>query len=116
MNRKGFTQSELMARANSRAPKTHQLSRSNISEYCNGKKLPGPVRLEAIVKALEVSIEDLLPPTTPRTRVPLAALTTNTELIDLGNGQARVTMDRTMPWSTAMEVMQILNAMDKDKR
>lgn len=115
MNRKGFTQSELMARANSHAPKTHKLSRSNLSEYCNGKKLPGPIRLDAIAKALDVAIEELVPATMPRTRIPLAATQANTELINIGNGQARMTMDRTMPWPKAMEVMSILNSINKDK-
>lgn len=116
MNRKAFTQSDLVSRANVYAPKTHQLSRSNLSEYCNGKRLPGPVRLEAITRALEVSISDLLPSTTPRTRNALARETPvdMMELFDLGDGRVRMVFDRKIPWPKAMEIQGILG-LDKSK-
>lgn len=113
MNQRGLTQAALVERAQVHAPKTHPISRSNVSEYRNGKKMPGPVRLNAIVKALGVEIGDLVPVSASRTRTPLPSHidepASHTEIIDQGHGKARLRLDRVIPWEAVPEVMAILN-------
>lgn len=114
MNRKGYNQAMLVSRASTYAPKSHPISRSNISEYCGGKKMPGPVRLNAIAKALEVEVHDLVPITAPRTRTALPHPAGGSfEMIDVGNGQVRMIFDRTMPMMKATEILSVLNSIDK---
>lgn len=120
MDRKGYTQATLMHRANVYASKDRQISRSNISEYCSGKRMPGPARLNAICRALDIEPDDLMPLSySPAARNPRRARSANarpgsvrgrTEVHDMGEGKAHLIIDRLVDWETVTAITKILNA------
>lgn len=101
MIRMRYNQSELARRANHFAPEDRFI-RDTISKYMRGKELPGPTRLEAIAKALDLSPAELLPAA--------PSMQTEFELKDLGrsDGQMLLSFKQYVSYDTAMKIMQLL--------
>lgn len=58
---RGWTQSELMRRAQPFLPEGVRLGRDSVSQWMNRPSTPDPVRLEAVAKALNMRPADLVP-------------------------------------------------------
>lgn len=99
LNDHGWNGSELARRAS----KYHEVTRDNISSYCNGKALPGPAKLAAIAKALGVDTPAILPHRRSESSLPAP-----TQMRDLGNGNAHLNIDRVVPMKLALDVLQML--------
>lgn len=109
MTEKGWTQSELARQAALHTP-DQKFNRDNVSLYVRGVSLPGPVFLNALSKALGRKPQDLLPSASVPsvdTRIPPM------EVKDVGDGQAWVRVNQALPWAKAVQIMQIVNDIDK---
>lgn len=99
MNDHGWNGSELARRAT----KYHEVTRDNVSSYLNGKQLPGPAKLNAMAKALNMPITDLLPQRRSESSLPAP-----TQMRDLGNGNAHLNIDRVVPFKLALDIMNLI--------
>lgn len=86
-----------------RASKYHEVTRDNVSNYLNGKQLPGPAKLNALAKALGMEIAELLPHRRPESSLPAP-----TQMRDLGNGRAHLNIDRVVPFKLALEILRMI--------
>lgn len=84
------------------------LTRDSVSNYVNGKSLPGPGFLRAIALALNTSPEDLLPergPQIPRDNGPIVPV----DVRDAGGGYAFVRVNKRVRFATALKIMEAIN-------
>jgi transcriptional regulator with XRE-family HTH domain len=58
---RGWTQAEFSREASKFLPKNKKLRRDNISLYCRGAQMPSELRIIAMVKALKITREELVP-------------------------------------------------------
>jgi transcriptional regulator with XRE-family HTH domain len=105
MNERGWNQSELARRATAHFKGDGEgVERAHISRYVNRITLPGPTRLEAIAKALKTTAAELLPSRLDG----IPPDDTVNSVADAGNGNARLRVDREVPWPLALEILQLL--------
>ncbi len=104
MERKGWNQSEL-ARQASVHMKGGRVGRDSVSPYIRGKTLPGPLHLSGIAKALQVEPKDLIPNIN---MLSVDAKLPPIEVKDLGEGKAWLRVNKAVPWSVAVKVMQMV--------
>jgi transcriptional regulator with XRE-family HTH domain len=80
-----------------------EITRGNISSWCNARQFPSPTRMAALARALDVPVEDLAPQR--RARPPsMAAM----RVTDMGGGLARITVDKEVPWSLATKIIELM--------
>jgi transcriptional regulator with XRE-family HTH domain len=104
MVEKGWNQSEL-ARQAAKFTGDGKFPRDNVSSYCRGLSLPGPNHLHALSQALRKTPTDLVPsrgvPTIEDRLPPL-------DVRDVGDGMAWLKINQSVPWSTALKIMEML--------
>jgi len=106
MNAKGWNQSELCRRASELMPPDGgTVDRALVSKYINSKALPGPVRLEAIAKALDMAPDELLP---TRGITAASEKTPELDVRDVGDGRVWLRVNQAVDWAKALKIMAIL--------
>jgi transcriptional regulator with XRE-family HTH domain len=99
MNERGWNGSELARRAS----KYHEVTRDNVSNYLNGKQLPGPAKLNALAKAFGMEATELLPHRRTESSLPAP-----TQMRDMGNGLAHLNLDRVVPFNLALDILRMI--------
>lgn len=100
---KGWRQSELSRRSG--------IGRDSISLYIRGKNTPTHASLAKIAKALGVDIADIAPELRQATSERLkasGAREADVELTSVGDGKARLRIDRVLPMGDAVQILAIL--------
>ena len=90
-------------------PDGKDFTRDLASKYVNARSLPNPVTMKAICQALGVDKEDLLPSGRIMTGV---ADNPPLDVKELGDGRVWLKVNQSVPWSKALEIMQILRGGD----
>lgn len=105
MLRKGWYQSELARQAG--------LTRDQISTYCTGRGLPTNESLHKLAGALGVEASELLPerPMPPSGR---GAVTTELKVVPGAAGKVWLSVDRLVQTSTALKIVEMLQAEQAD--
>jgi transcriptional regulator with XRE-family HTH domain len=101
---KNWNQSD-MAREAARFMPDKTFQRDNISQYVRGLSLPGPVRLNALARALGCKPTDLLPVRSSET---IDAVAPPLDARDLGDGTVWLRVNQAVPQSIALQIMQLL--------
>jgi transcriptional regulator with XRE-family HTH domain len=109
MVERGWNQSELARRASLFMPHGKKMGRDNISNYCRGDVLPGPVHLNAIAKALGVRNEELLPARNVDFGVTVERQAGRAEMKETSNGNVHIFIDKEVPMSVALRVWHALS-------
>jgi transcriptional regulator with XRE-family HTH domain len=104
---KGFNQSELARRA-AKYMVDKKFGRDLIGPYERALKLPSPVHLSALARALGKTPQELLPyqgvPGSEVNRVvPM-------DLQDIGDGKAWIRINEQVPWETAIKIIELVRA------
>ena len=102
MIEKGWNQSELARAASLQGV---AISRDLVSKYLNGKALPGPGKLEALSKALNVPAGDLLP---TRGTNALSEKVPELDVRDVGDGRVWLRVNQAVDWPKALKIMELL--------
>jgi transcriptional regulator with XRE-family HTH domain len=104
---RNWNQSNL-AREASKFLKDGEIARDNVSNYMRGRALPGPAFLLAIAKALNTTEDDLLP---ERGQPPArdGGMLPATDVRDAGEGFAFIRINRRVPWTVAVKLLEIMN-------
>jgi transcriptional regulator with XRE-family HTH domain len=109
---RGWSQSELMRRANDAMPKgATKITRDNISRYVAKENFPGPERLEAIRRAFNCKMEELLPENEWLTEHEYLAAKKRTKWDVSMETRGRTTLlkiDAEVPFEVAAKVMEML--------
>ncbi len=102
--RKGWNQSEL-ARQAALHTEDKNFGRALVSMYERARMFPNPFHLIALSRALGVEPNDLAPSSMPVLEDPAPHLATE----DKGGGMCMIRLNQVVPWSVAMEILQIIN-------
>jgi transcriptional regulator with XRE-family HTH domain len=112
MTDKGWNQSDL-ARAAAKFMAYKKFNRDNVSLYVRAQQLPGPVRLRAMAKALDIKEEQLLPPgavaSVDEGAPPLA-------MRPLGSGNVWLQINQAVSQEIAMQVVTLLGQAQSKKK
>jgi len=102
---KGWTQSELAARAQKKAPKGLRIGSDSISHYINGRYLPSPTHLKVLAETIGVDPLELLPakgiPEAGESLPPIGVQ-------DMNDGTAWLKINQAVPWAIAVKVLELL--------
>lgn len=105
---KGWNQAEL-ARAASKHMHDGKFGRDLIGPYERAERLPSPVHLSSLARALGKMANELLPyqgvPGSGGSR----QAQTGADMKDAGDGDAWIKIHKKVPWAIAVQVMNILN-------
>lgn len=105
---KGWNQAEL-ARAAAKHVHDGKFGRDMIGPYERAERLPSPVHLSALARALGKTPGDLL----PYQGVPGGLESRQTQVAadmkDAGEGQAWIKIHKKVPWAIAVQIMNLLN-------
>lgn len=116
MNKKGWNQSVLAREAAKLSPPGISMTRDKVSNYIRGKNIPNPAHLTVLCAALGCEPEDLVPSRgVPEagenirpSELPVLEVTMATE------NTAWLRINQVVPWSVAMQVMQLLKVSGGD--
>jgi transcriptional regulator with XRE-family HTH domain len=123
MERKGWSPSQTARAASRLLASGEQISDAHMWHYLRGS-VPRARYLEALSQALDVSSQELVPSAQPielavidipstrsaaQTITPPAASPVALQVRDLKNGSARIEICDEVPWSTAIEILRLLN-------
>jgi transcriptional regulator with XRE-family HTH domain len=98
---KRWSQSDLWRRVVERLPDGSKFHRTSISRYESGTNIPAPHLAQVVAEVLGVSVEQLLPSEdTHRTDI--------TSFAEVGGGVVRLTVDKLVPYDTALQVLRLL--------
>jgi hypothetical protein len=112
MRERGISGVTLARRVNEQLPNGH-FAASNISHYLSGRSRPRPALQDAIERALAGSrFTGERPPTDPA-GLPAPTILQDTpvgpvRVEDLGDGRARLVVNRRLPWSDVLKVLELL--------
>lgn len=116
IDRLGLTYEETARRAREHLPPEARLSSVSVWQYARGKTFPRRMSyVEALSRVLEVTPNDLLLPAPGEDPAALAdeglirpgPSEPHIRLEDLGNGRARLDLTLDLPWSLALQILQI---------
>lgn len=98
---KRWSQSDLWRRVVERLPEGHKFHRTSISRYESASNVPALQIAQVLAEVLGVSVEQLLPSEeSHRTDI--------TTFSEVGNGVVRLTIDKLVPYDTALQVLRLL--------
>jgi len=101
---------------NEQLPDGH-FAASNISHYLSGRSRPRPAIQDAIKRALASRSTGEQPPTNPAGLSTSGILqgtpVTPVQVEDLGDGRARLVINRRLPWPDVLKVLELLKLEDK---
>ena len=105
MLRKGWRQSELARQAERFLPKGHKFGRHLVSSYVRGVHMPTQLMLEALAKALDVPVANLIPPDSD---VSWVGKNDDGLKLTLNGERAHVKFDMDVSSDTALKIAQLL--------
>lgn len=103
---KGWNQAEL-ARAAAKFMADKKFGRDLIGPYERAERLPSPVHLAAMARALgkepkELMVHQGVPGSDNRSATPV-------DVKDVGDGQAWIKINKQVPWDIALQVMKLMS-------
>lgn len=103
---KGWNQADL-ARAAAKYMADKKFGRDLVGPYERAERLPSPVHLSAMARALGKEPRELL----PYQGVPGSEINRSTavDVKDVGEGRAWIRINKQVPWDVAMQIMRLLN-------
>jgi hypothetical protein len=115
MRERGISGVTLARLVNEQLPNGH-FAPSNISHYLSGRSRPRPAIQQAIEHALAGGSSGE-PPVTYRTDRPAPSVlqgstTAPVQVEDLGDGRARLVVNRRLPWPDVLKVLELLRSND----
>lgn len=102
---KGFSQSDLAARASYFLPEKRSFSRASVSRYESGENIPGPATLAALAKALECEPGELLP-ARREAASPRSPMGFEMEK----DGMVKLSLDMKVPLDLAMHILDLVKS------
>lgn len=110
--KKTWNQSDL-ARAAARFMPDKKFNRDNVSMYVRGLALPGPVRLSALAKALDMKPEELLP---TRGQAMVEERSPPLAVRYLPDGLAWLQINQAVPQDVAMKILGLMGQLDQSDK
>lgn len=100
---KGLNQSELGRRVG--------IQRDSISYYINGKNLPGPENMKKLCKALDVTLDQLIPASSIHPLM-MASDAPDIEVKSRPDGKVWISLNKALNFRTVNEIMKLIDADD----
>jgi transcriptional regulator with XRE-family HTH domain len=124
IERKGWSMSETARRASLFLGEDEKFGRAHVWQYVQGKSLPRLKYLEALSSALQVKMDELVPPdilpgysleeqASNRSAAPEQPSGQRGEFVhvrDYGDGSALLEIHQRVSWETALAILQTLKA------
>lgn len=102
--KKGWSQAELVRRANAKAPKGMRIGPDSVSNYINGKYMASNSHLKVLAEALDVEPSDLLPASGVREA---GESLPPINVQQVGDG-AWLKVNQYVPWPIALKILALL--------